>query len=149
MQNSTRTIYNAFIGYSDEGLVFLDDTFYHGEGFYGATGYILVPVSKEEYDARMAEDVVREYIREATDSKAWADEIVDDGDLDEWHDIIFDESFLHHVEDVVRDELGFDEDNFPAVECIACGRIFSKSLGVRVVHNLELVEEIAKYEDWS
>lgn len=36
--NTKRTIYNQFIGKSDEGLVFLHETFYHSEDFYGATG---------------------------------------------------------------------------------------------------------------
>lgn len=65
MSNRETTTYNIVLGTNGAGeIVILDDVFKYGDGFQGATGSIVQPVSQEEIERALTADEKEEWHEE-------------------------------------------------------------------------------------
>jgi len=55
---------NEVVARRDDEFYVLDDLFRHDKTFSGATGTVLRPVPKDEYDDRTSDDAIEEYVEE-------------------------------------------------------------------------------------
>jgi len=125
------TTYNKLVARRDNEFLFCDDIFDYGDnGLKGATGTVLRPVPKDEYEERTSEQGLVDYLGElwqgtvqAGDTKMgkaeWCQYVYDsDGD-----DVLYDFSGSNLWEQLRA--IGYSEDEYPVIECIGGGRCFS------------------------
>ena len=169
-----RKQYNTVIGVDYDGnLVMLNELFAHGlhdgKPFQGATGATLAPINQNMVDDRNEVDPDEfDYLwREAVAAKRtelslkdYIDEVVEQS-IDESDGLFFghDTSFCGYVDldeikakiKALAEENNFDEtayDDVIGLECIGCGRMFSREtpLKLHIVFEPELVALIYKWE---
>jgi hypothetical protein len=145
--------YSKLLGKTENGeYVFVDNIFDHGDGFCGATGIILVPISKQEYDERMSvenfkdryEDIWRDVVSNGNTVESledWCQSILDS----EGEDVVFDLSYRDRYWDELR-ELGLSEEEYPVFECIGGGRCFTSKSKYEVVYDKKLLKAVHKIE---
>lgn len=144
--------HHKLVGRIGNDYYFLDYTFADGD-FKGATGTVLTPISKSEYEDRTdpesetCQDWFREIWKMAVeDDKTeeglteWVENVINiDGD-----EAVFDFSG-YNLWDQLR-EIGLSEDDYPVFECIGCGRCFDVDMEFDEIYDKELWEEIKQYE---
>lgn len=158
MKNDTRPMtktreqknYGELIGRIDDEYYFLDYTFDHGD-FKGATGTVLRPIPKDEWEQRCEPENLEEENRES-----WQ-YAVSEGNTDlgltewmEYNDIsepYIDDSGWKYNEEL-RSKAGLSEEAYPMIECTGGGRCFDTK-GARdqefdEVYNAELLAVIQK-----
>ena len=146
-----RTTYNKLIGKIGDEYYFLDDTFTHSDSFKGATGTVLRPVSRSEYEETKTVEGLKdrdyaELWKNAVSSGEtvlglydWLEIVLEDGD-----DAIWDLSGIELWEQLR--EIGLSGEEYPVFECTGGGRSFSKDMKWDELYNPELWKEIQKYE---
>lgn len=146
-----QTNYNKLVGRTGDEYYFCDYIFTHADDFKGATGSVLRPVSKAEYEERTSQeeledrfsDVWREAVASGstTDSlSVWVEQAFDiDGD-----EMVFDLSYSRYW-DQLR-ELGFNDEEYPLFECTGGGRCFSKDIKFDEVYDQGLLNKIIAIE---
>lgn len=144
-----RTKGAVLIGRRDGAYYFVDSVFDHGDGFQGATGFIVYPVTQEMADEAMSPDMMAERYedvwREINGSRIQEDCETCEGDLDrameegcdecgiqslsawcgdmanyEGYECMFDCSYCCDAEPILR-EIGVE---LELTDCIGGGRIF-------------------------
>ncbi len=153
-QNREEIKYNKLIGRQDDEFVFLDYVFRHSDGFHGATGTRMRPISKSEYEDRTDRDNLKEYYEDI-----WRDMVsnrkTDEG-LEDWIETViridgveetaFDTSYWNSpMWDAIRKK-GYPEDEYPVFECSGGGRCFDKKMKWDEVYEPELWKLIQEYE---
>jgi hypothetical protein len=145
--------YHKLIGRIGNDYYFLDYTFSHGDGFKGATGTVLTPVGKNEYEDRTdpESETCQEWFREIW--KMAVENNDTDKGLEDW---VF-ENISAYGDEGVFDfsgydlweqlrEIGLNEDDYPVFECIGGGRCFDVDMVFDEIYDKELWEEIKKFE---
>lgn len=132
-----------------------DYVFRHGDGFKGATGIVLVPVSEArrdeetdpngDYTKDRFEDCWRQAVQAGSTTKgldAYVEEILSiDGD-----EAVYDMSGYAYW-DMIREAIPeLTEEAYPVFECVGGGRCFDKDMKFDEVYNQALLDEIAQYE---
>lgn len=159
--NIERQQYNNLIGMKDNSYYFLESIFEHQDGFKGATGVILSPVNKSYYEYATSYDGVIERYADAMSEEEWAErfdidyeESLEDGTLDEkiadgiWQlyqygELQVFEEADNEQENQLRD-IGLSSEEYPVIEVIGAGRIFSNKNNFEKVFDKNL---LAKIED--
>lgn len=153
LSNREETRYDKLVGRIGENYYFLDYTFKHGE-FKGATATILRPVDIDEHKDKTnpESDACKDYFRELWQI-AVSDGITEDG-LDDWveqiinidgDEAVFDFSGYHLWEQLRK--IGLSEEEYPVFECVGGGRSFSIDMEWNEIYDVELWEEIKKFEE--
>lgn len=154
---SDRTNINQVVGIQAYGEIYvLDSLFKHRDDFMGATGTIIYPVSKEQYEYATStealeerfEDIWQISVQEAGETRGLSEFVQDiymwDGD-----ESVFDMGGISwDVEDHIREVMGYSEEEYPVLECVGAGRIFSSTDIDDMVktYNTELWLDIYRYE---
>lgn len=148
----TQTDYNKIVNFDKETneITMLDYIFNHNDGFKGATGTKFEPISREEYDERMDEENVIDYL---IDSGIELPENYKRGGFQELYEamknnneleqFIFDTSYSEFW-DEIRTELDLTMTEAYIFNCIGGGRCFDKDFHGNV--NIELSELIRQIE---
>ena len=143
--------YNLLVAEKDGEFYFCDYIFKHTDGFKGATGSILRPISKGEYEERTTleylldsyEDIWRESVSDGSTTQGledWCQHVSDiDGD-----EAFFDLSYPELWEQL-RD-LGYSEKEYPVFECTGGGRCFGNNDKYDKIYNQELLDKITEIE---
>ncbi len=149
MTKEERTDYNKLVGQIDGEYYFLETTFKHSDSFKGATGTVLRPIPKHEWEERCNPENIREENRDH-----WREAVsignTDDG-LGDWmayNDIsepYFDDSYSEYW-DALR-KLGISEEEYPVIECVGGGRSFSYHMTFDEVFDTELIKVINEFEE--
>ena len=149
ISNKTEQVFNKLIGRNGNEYVFLEAIFHYEDGFKGATGYTIIPVTRDYYED---EDAIREWY-----SELWEDDVANsntDLGLVEWisenvydTDERFDQSFIYtdDVEYQLREQVP-DVENYPIFECIGCGRMFTDEIVFDEVFDADLINKIIEVE---
>jgi len=148
---SERIPINKVVGRIDDVYYFCEDLFDHGS-FKGATGEEIAAIPKREYDDRMSDENVMDCYEDAwrkTVSSGrtklglveWVQDIV----CYEGEEVMFDPCD-YEAEMQIRAITGFDEDDYPVLECVGCGRIFSDEMTWDEIYEPEVWEKIREYE---
>lgn len=157
----TETKYMQLVGKINEKYYVLDYIFsYDEDDFKGATGYIFVPVTKEQQKEAMTREAVKERFedlwRDAVHSGATEQEL--DTYIDEiYYNISIDDMFDtsefstgETIAQVYNSELPeniLEDQKAEFCECVGAGRIFSHNMKFDKVYNQELLDEINKFEE--
>jgi len=141
--------FNKLVGRIGNDYYFCDYIFIDGkmnnELFQGATGTVLNPVSKEEYEERTdpESEECLDYFKEI-----WQMSVQDDNTelgLQEWveqvlnidgDEAVFDFSG-YNLWEQLRD-IGLNEDDYPVFECVGGGRSFDSKMKFDEVYNKDL-----------
>lgn len=152
MSETKRTTYNMVVGVKDGEIYLLNGIFDHGNGFKGATGSILRPVTADEVEERR--DL--EYVKDVY-GYLWQEAVADGSteiSLNEYiEDIIFycdghfpghDDSDIEHLDDDFISTYFPDAETF---ECVGGGRCFSTNMKFDVLVSQDLLDIIELYEN--
>lgn len=152
MNNRIEKKYNKLVAQKDNEFFFCDDIFeYKDVSLKGATGTILRPVSKEEYEQRTSSDGLYDNLGELWQQaveagntelgkQEWCDQVFSiDGD-----EAIFDLSG-YNLWDQLR-AIGYTEDEYPIFECTGGGRCFGRHDNYDKVYDQELLDKIKAIE---
>lgn len=135
------TKYDTLVGRNGDEYIFLQYTFSHDDGFHGATGTSIRPVSKEEYEERTSPEGLLEYLGESwQDAVAsgetelgkedWCTWVYDmDGD-----DALFDLSYRNLWEQARKANPELTVEAYPIFECVGAGRMFSVGMTFEQVY---------------
>ena len=144
--NDNRKHHDRIIGVlKDQVVLVLEDTFDHGNGFTGATGYSMEVLTKQEAEDRNTDDELREYWLDACQNghcekslAEWCDEARDEAENQGLHFVLDDPSFWYEFSELlealsaedqnkVKQAMGVDE-NFLDWANFSCGRCIDKTL---------------------
>jgi len=153
MNEVKKTKYDKLVGRVGNEYHFCDGIFEYKDGMCRATGTILVPVSREEYEDRT--DPEGDYVRDMF-LYHWQ-ELVQSGNTEE--------GFKEWIENVLRWEgdeaifdfsgydlweqlrkLGMSEEDYPVFECVGCGRCLADT-EFDEVYDKELLKKIIEIEN--
>lgn len=129
-------------------IIMLDYLFDDKDGFKGATGTRFEPVSKDEYEERMEDENLIEYLIDSgmdlpKDYKRTGFEgLVNDMDFSDKESMVFDTSYREHW-DKLRSH-GYPESEYPIFNCSGGGRMFDNKFKGNV--NPKLSKLIREYE---
>lgn len=129
-------------------IIMLDYVFNHGNDFKGATGTRFEPVSKAEYEQRMEDEEIIEYLidsgMELPDAfkRTGFEGLVNAMDYEEKENLMFDTSYREHW-DKLR-AYGYPESEYPIFNCTGGGRMFDNNF--KGNKNPKLCALIRKYE---
>jgi hypothetical protein len=160
--------YNKLVASRDNEFYFVDYIFNDADGFKGATGTIVTPVSKEYYDYATSEQGILERYMDAMGEDEWLEALgldrEDFEDEDEMikaiEDGIYDlyrvgelnpfEEVNYDLEEQMRKLTEFsDSDEFPLFEVIGGGRSFRKDSNFDKIYDQELYNKIRKVEEFK
>ena len=128
-----QTTYREVIGTDEGTVIVLDYTFNHGDGFKGATGAAVRPVSQDEIDRALTDDEKQEWFEELWRQDAGTTNGTTDS-LEDWAQAQDDDEYLDGRFESYQ---GIDaEDIAQAVgqevperyELIGCGRMFPQAI---------------------
>jgi hypothetical protein len=159
---------DTLIAKRDEEYYFLDDVFEYKDGFKGATGTIVVPVSKDYYEYATSYDGIVERYLDSMGEDEWLDVLgLDKDDFEDEGEMIeaieegiyalyrngelnpFEEPNYDMVEQM-RDLPQFkNEDKYPIFEVIGGGRIFNKDNKFDKIYNKKLYNRIKTLEEFA
>jgi len=134
----------------EDEYYFLNYFFNHNDDFKGATGTILRPVSKEEY-IEITEDNAEEYLEENWRMAVQGGNTTDG--LSDWVEYVkrmdgdgafFDLSYSEYWEQLRA--IGFDEEDYPVIECRGGGRCFGKETKFDKIFDKKLWKQIREIE---
>jgi hypothetical protein len=145
------TKYGKLIARNGDNFYILEEIFKYSDDFRGATGTVLRPVPRDEYEERTSTENKEDYYREIW-QQAVAHGDTDDG-LTDWMQYndagndsdMFDESGSYEYGDQIR-ALGYSEEAYPVIECTEGGRCFDKFANYDEVYNPELLDKIQAAE---
>ena len=143
--------FNKLVGRIGDSYYFCDYIFEDSNGFKGATGTVLEPVSKQQYEDDTSEDRLEERFEDC-----WAEAVKakqTEQSLANYAKEVFavngDESVYdfsgYDSWEQLRD-IRFDEDNYPCFTCTGCGRCFYSNMVFDTIYNVELWEKIKAIE---
>lgn len=167
--NVEREKFNTLIGKAGyEEFFFLDDIFTYKDGFKGATGTIVNPVSKEQYDYATSREGILERYMDAIGEEEWLDTLgLDSDDFEDENEMmeaieegIYDtylnggldpfEQPNYEIEEQMRALPEYsDEDEYPIFEVVGGGRIFGKTNNFNKIYNKELYNRIREVEEFA
>jgi hypothetical protein len=153
VRNRIETIYNKPVGIKDNEIYFLNDTFDYQDGFKGATGFSLRPLTRIEVEDLNNDNNAIEYYRDIwvetvaigkTDQglEDFASDCIDNQDGDyPGHDT----SYYEHYEEAKK-HFNFNVESF---QCGSGGRCFNKDLlnSFDKVIDQKLIDIIRNFED--
>jgi hypothetical protein len=159
---------DTLIAKRGEEYYFLDDVFEYKDGFKGATGTIVVPVSKDYYEYATSYDGIVERYVDSMGEDEWLDVLgLDKDDFEDEGEMIeaieegiyalyrngelnpFEEPNYDMVEQM-RDLPQFkNEDKYPIFEVIGGGRIFNKDNKFDKIYNKKLYNRIKTLEEFA
>ena len=150
------TAYNLPVGIKDGEIYFLETVFDYRDGFTGATGFSLRPLTHGEVDERNTDEYYEEHSKEI-----WQQAVAHDDEENSLSDFVentikaneFDVDYCGHDNswsdyyDEAKKHL--EDDNIASFEAGGCGRLFNKELlnSFDKVINQDLINEIKKYEN--
>ncbi len=160
---------NTLIGKTNyDEYYFLDDIFQYKDGFKGATGTSIIPVSKEHYDYATSRDGILERYVDAMGEEEWLETLGlnedDFEDEDEKMSAIEEGIYDLHLagelnpfeeanydqEEQMRALPEFsDEDEYPVFEVVGGGRIFGKDVKFEKIYNKTLYNRIRQVEEFA
>jgi hypothetical protein len=165
---SMRDNYDALIGRVGIEYYFLDEIFKYKDGFKGATGTIVMPVSKQYYDYATSEEGILERYMDAMGEDEWLNTLgLDRDDFEDEDEMIkaiedgiYDlyrvgelnpfEEVNYKLEEQMRELPEFsDSDEYPLFEIIGGGRIFDKNIKFDKIYNQELFNKIKEIEEFA
>jgi hypothetical protein len=165
---SMRDNYDALIGRVGIEYYFLDEIFKYKDGFKGATGTIVMPVSKQYYDYATSEEGILERYMDAMGEYEWLEVLgLDRDDFEDEDEMIkaiedgiYDlyrvgelnpfEEVSYELEEQMRELPEFsDSDEYPLFEIIGGGRIFDKNRKFDKIYNQELFNKIKEIEEFA
>lgn len=145
--------YGKLIGKKGDKYIFLDYVFKDGT-FQGATGTVMRPITKDEYDERTDpgniqdnyENIWRETVHAGRTTEGLEDWIDTCIRIDGVDDVAFDTSYWRGpMWDQLR-ELGYTEEEYPVFECTGGGRCFTSTIEWDEIYDHKLWKLIQKYE---
>lgn len=120
---------SKLIGRRGDEYYFADSVFDHGDGFKGVTGYIVRPVSPQEYAWASDRENVAERLQDCydgdTDSTAFEDWVDSAIQFDGIENLMFDASYTCDAS-AAFEALGIEHE---CTDCSGCGRIWSRDSG--------------------
>lgn len=147
----TQTTYNKVVNIAEDGeITVLCDVFTYSYGMTGALGHTFYPVSKKEYEEKISDENMIEYLMDsgiqltAEQARYGWEGVVSGMTTDEREELMFDNSYSE-LWDEMREAAGLDEESAHIFECTAGGRIFDKEYQGNV--NPELSAIIREYEN--
>ena len=164
-----REKFDKLIGKTNyDEFYFLDDIFTYKDGFKGATGTSIIPVSKEHYDYATSREGILERYMDAMGEEEWLDTLgLDSDDYEDENEMIeaieegiYDmylnggldpfEQPNYEIEEQMRGLPEFsDEDKYPIFEVVGGGRIFGKDVKFEKIYNQKLYNQIRKVEEFA
>ena len=160
--------YNKLVGSIDNEYYFVDYIFNDADGFKGATGTIVMPVSKEYYDLATSEEGILDRYMTAMGEDEWLNTLgLDRDDFEDEDEMIkaiedgiYDlyrvgelnpfEEVNYKLEEQMRKLPEFsDSDEYPIFETIGGGRIFGKDTKFDKIYDQELYNKIRKIEEFK
>jgi hypothetical protein len=160
--------FNKLVGSIDNEFYFVDYIFNYNDGFKGATGTIVMPVSKEYYDLATSEEGILDRYMTAMGEDEWLEALGldrdDFEDEDEMIKAIEDgiynlyrvgelnpfEEVNYKLEEQMRKLPEFsDSDEYPIFETSGGGRIFGKDTKFDKIYDQELYNKIRKIEEFK
>lgn len=155
-----KTKYMQLVGRIADHYYVLDYTFDNEDGFKGATGYIFVPVTKEQIKNALTYEAVKERFEEL-----WIDAVhnrLTEQGLDAYINEIYNNISIDDMFDTSEFSTGVtvaqvynselpentpDEKKAEFCECVGAGRIFLHNIKFDKVYNQELLDEINEFEE--
>jgi hypothetical protein len=162
-----KDVYNKLVASTDDEFYFVDYIFNHNDGFKGATGTIVMPVSKSYYDNATSYDGILESYMDSMGEDEWLDVLgLDRDDFEDESEMMeaiengiyqlytigelnpFEE-VNYELEEQMRNLPQFsDEDEYPVFEVIGGGRIFDKERYFDKIYDKKLYDKIRKVEEF-
>jgi len=149
-----RTTYNVPVGRKDNEFYFLEGTFIYEDGYHGATGFTLNPISRSQYEDDLSRENLIEYLEDL-----WRSAVADGGTrlgLEDWaataiatdggESMVYDTSGWNNFAWEAMREMGFTEEEYPIFVWGSCGRIFSVGMEFDEVYDRDLLIIINKAE---
>jgi len=168
---SNREKYDMLVGRVGDEFYFLDDIFRHEDGFKGATGTVVMPVSKGYYEYATSEDGILERYMDAMGEDEWMETLgySEDDFEDESEKIKAIEDGIYNTyingglnpfeevdytqEEQLRALPEFaSSEEYPVFEVIGGGRIFDKDTKFDKIYDQELynkIKDVEGFEDGS
>ena len=163
-----RDNYDTLVGRIGDEYYFLDEIFKYNDGFKGATGTVVMPVSKEYYEYATSEDGILERYMDAMGEDEWISTLgLDREDFEDEDDLtkaiengiwqLYYVGELNPFEEVDSDleeqmralpQFASSEE-FPIFEIIGGGRIFDKEREFDEIYNQELFDKIKEIEEFA
>ena len=134
------------VGRDGDNYVFVSSIFKHRDGFQGCTGFVVRPVSKEEYDSNTFADIhemlsdagMHEGLNCAEFSKLVSDAI----QLDGYEHLVYDSSYVCEAS-AFFEAWGIE---YECTDCNSCGRIFSEDSDYDEIVNHEAYAAVKWFE---
>lgn len=153
MENRKETKIEKLVGRIGNDYYFCDDLFEYTDSFKGATGSVMTPVSKEDYDERTSDESLRdsykyiwvETVKAGNTEESFTDwlEDVKDNDGDE---AFFDLGEYQYAEALRKLIPELTEEDYPVIENTGAGRIFDTDLKFDEIYDQELLTKILEQE---
>lgn len=152
-----RTI-NKIVGIKDNEVYVLEDVF-NDNGFKGATGYSMRPLTKEYVEQCKEPENLRELWKQAVQAEQtdlgldeWAEEVNEEAENEGRYHATDDDSFrddFFNLLDELPEEQRKQVDELTDLswEVSGCGRHFTKDMKFDVVFDQKLVDLINEYEE--
>lgn len=150
---------NQIVGIKDGSVYVLEYVFKDGDGFMGATGYQMEPLTKDtvEYMKENQESEYEYLWKDALERgttklglKDWIAQAQEEAESMGRYCIGDDDSFRAQFEDIINDLPADKKKLLPETDldwnCSGCGRIFSKNMKFDIVFDQSLVDLINQYE---
>jgi len=161
--------YDALIGKDDyDQFYFLDYIFDDKDGFKGATGTLVMPVTRGQYDYATSYDGILERYTDAMGEDEWietlgldTDDYNDDEELQEaiemgiWEQYQngnlepFEEASWSQYQQMRALPEFEDRDEYPMFEVVGGGRIFGKNTKMTEIYNQDLYNKIREIEEFK
>ena len=160
--------YNILVGRIGDEYYFLDKIFKYNDGFKGATGTVVMPVSKEYFEQATSEEGILERYVDAMGEDEWISTLgldrEDFKDEDDLMKAIEDGIYQLYLNGELNyfEEVGSDLENqlralpkfasseeYPLFEVIGGGRVFSKDREFDEIYNQELFDKIKEIEQYA
>lgn len=150
-----KVVYNKLVGRIGDSFYFCDYIFRHEDGFKGATGTVLEPVSNSEYEDRMdsSNSDTLEYFKEV-----WQQAVQNDSteaNLEDWvedvlnidgEEAIWDLSGYAFHDQIREAEPEYTKDDYPLFSCSGGGRCFDANMKFDKIYDKELWKKIQAIE---
>jgi chemotaxis protein histidine kinase CheA len=160
--------YNKLVASRDNEFYFVDYIFNDADGFKGATGTIVSPVSKEYYEYATSEDGISERFMDAMGEDEWLEALgLDREDFDDENEMIkaiedgiYDlyrvgelnpfEEVYYRLEEQLRELPQFSSsEEYPIFEVIGGGRSFGKDSNFDKIYDQDLYNKVRKIEEFA
>lgn len=153
-----REVINEIVGIKDDEVYVLQ-TVFDNNGFKGATGYSMRPLTRDDIEYYRSAEYLRDFWKQAVQNDQteegldeWVEDTNDEVDMEErlfaTDDDSFRDEFLELVDALPEKQ---KKQVMALTDCTfqvgGCGRHFTKGMQFDVVFNMKLVYLINKYEE--